>query len=494
MTRSSGILLHISSLPGKYGIGTMGEDAFEFIDFLKESKQKIWQILPIGPTGYGNSPYQSFSSFAGSALLIDEKQLVEESLLLESELEPLLHFSEVKVEYEKIAPVKNKLLLKAYRRFLDHFIHFKEEYYNFLGEHSWWLDDYALFQSLKEQDEDLPWNDWGTSLKNRDNHAIELAHHEHADTVNFHRFVQFIFFKQWFALKRYANEQGVQLVGDLPLYVSLDSSDVWGNQDIFLLDDDGNPTLVGGVPPDYFSETGQLWGCPVFDWNRLAERHYDWWVARVHFCLNLFDLIRIDHFRGLESFWAVPADEETAIKGSWLPAKGRELLWLLESQIGKLPVIAEDLGTITPEVEELRDEFQLPGMKVLHFAFSSDATNEHLPHNFTGRTVVYTGTHDNDTTVGWLHESSPLERKNLKKYFPIHMRKMPEKIIELAWASVAELAIMPMQDVLRLDSRGRMNIPGTAAGNWEWRFQWSQLKRSDKVFLRDLTKKYNRGH
>ncbi|HKJ40878.1 MAG TPA: 4-alpha-glucanotransferase [Sunxiuqinia sp.] len=492
MTRSSGILLHVSSLPGEFGIGNMGEDAFAFVDFLSESNQKLWQILPLGPTGYGNSPYQSYSAFAGSPLLISMKKLVQEGLLFDRELLNHQAFSETEVEYEEVEPVKIALLQRAFVRFQEQFIHFKEAYYHFLGEHSWWLNDYALFQALKEENELMIWNEWEDEFKKRDGHVLDRIYHEHADSINFHRFVQFIFFKQWFELKEYANEKDVQLVGDLPLYVSYDSSEVWANQDIFQLDKKGAMTHVGGVPPDYFSETGQLWGCPVFDWDRLEERQFDWWVARVHFCLNMFDLIRIDHFRGLESFWSVAADEQTAINGKWVPAKGRELFQLLQSQIGDLPVIAEDLGIITPAVEQLRLDFNFPGMKVLQFGYSSDETNEHLPHNFHTDTVVYTGTHDNDTTVGWLKSTTVAERKNLKAYFPISIRKMPEKMIELAWSSVATMAIMPLQDLLGLDSQSRMNIPGTTHGNWEWRFRWSQLKPMHLDYLNKITRLYNR--
>ena len=492
MARSSGILLHISSLPDKYGIGTMGNDAFAFVDFLCKSKQKLWQILPLGPTGYSNSPYQSFSAFAGSSLLISADKLVDDELLLENELEPLSHFSDEKVAFEEIAPLKIELLQKAFVRFRKKFSHFKEDYYNFLGEHSWWLDDYALFGALKAEDEELVWNEWQPAYKNRDSHALDVARHEYAEAIYFHRFVQFVFFKQWFELKKYANEKGVRFIGDLPLYVSLDSADVWANQDLFLLDEDGNPTHVGGVPPDYFSETGQLWGCPVFDWEKIEKRHFDWWVARVHFNLNMFDLIRIDHFRGLESFWSVKANEETAIVGEWVPAKGAELLRLLQVQIGELPVIAEDLGIITPEVEKLRDDFGLPGMKVLQFAYASDETNENLPHNYKTNFVVYTGTHDNDTSLGWAKTATGIEKKNLKKYFQMINKKIPNKLIETAWASVAEMAIIPLQDLLGLDSDGRMNVPGTADGNWEWRFKWEQLKKSHKNYLKDITRLYNR--
>lgn len=470
----------------------MGLDAYAFVDFLCESKQKLWQILPIGPTGYGNSPYQSYSAFAGSALLISMEKLVEDGLLFGQELLSLEGFQEAKVEYEKIAPVKNKLLKKAFKRFQKSFEHYKEDYYNFLGEHSWWLDDYALFQAFKEKDEKLVWNEWAEEYKTREPHSIDKAHHEHAAVINFHRFIQFIFFKQWFELKQYANEKGVRLIGDLPLYVSLDSSDVWANQDLFLLNEKGRPTHVGGVPPDYFSETGQLWGCPVFDWEKIEERDFDWWMARIHFCLNMFDLIRIDHFRGLESYWSVEASEKTAIKGEWMPAKGHGMLSLLQSQIGDLPVIAEDLGIITPEVEKLRDDFGLPGMKVLQFGFASDETNVNLPHNYERNFVVYTGTHDNDTTLGWMKSATAVEKKNLKSYLHPNSKTTPTQLVEMAWASVAKMAIVPMQDLLELDSKGRMNIPGTATGNWEWRFKWEQLKKTKKDFMKELTQKYNR--
>lgn len=493
MARSSGILLHISSLPGGYGIGSLGKDAFAFVDFLSESKQKLWQILPLGSTGYGNSPYQSYSAFAGSALLINIEKLVDDQLLLKDELDSLSRFSDLKVEYEKISPVKSKLLQKAFARFQGNFSRFEDEYYRFVEEHLWWLDDYSLFMGLKERNEELLWNDWENPYKTRDSHWLDKARHEHAKTISFHRFVQFIFFRQWFELKKYANDKGIRLIGDLPLYVSLDSSDVWGNQDLFLLDKDGKPTHVGGVPPDYFSETGQLWGCPVFNWKRLAQRKFDWWVARVHFYLNMFDLVRIDHFRGLESFWSVKADEKTAINGKWVPAKGFELLQLLQSQLGKLPVIAEDLGVITPEVEKLRDDFGLPGMKVMQFGFASDATNEHLPHNYGRNFVVFTGTHDNNTTRGWLKSTTKEERRNIWKYYKRNRSWALDRIIEATWASVAEMAIMPMQDLLRLDAKGRMNTPGVTNGNWEWRFSWKQLRNSRRDFLKRMTEKYNRG-
>ncbi|WP_372776788.1 4-alpha-glucanotransferase [Mangrovibacterium sp.] len=492
LERSSGVLLHLSSLPNKYGIGTLGKDAYDFVDFLAETNQRLWQILPIGPTGYGNSPYQSYSVFAGNLLFISLELLVEDGLLAEENLLEVPEMSDKRVEYDLVMDEKTVLLRRAYEAFRSNFDDWKEEYYTFLGEHSWWLTDYALFRALKSTDDDLCWNEWPEKLRNRDAHELDVAMLEQDARVNFHRFVQFVFFRQWFQLKNYANSKGILIFGDLPLYVSLDSSDVWGNQDIFLLDEKGQMTHVGGVPPDYFSETGQYWGCPVFDWDRLAEREYDWWAARVHFNLRMFDLVRIDHFRGLESFWSIPASEKNAINGEWWPAKGFEMLSLLKSQLGYLPVIAEDLGIITPEVEELRDAFDLPGMKVLQFAYASDETNVNLPHNYGSNFAVYTGTHDNDTTLGWLKTATKEESDNLKKYFNTSWSNIHRALIETAWASVAKIAIVPMQDLLELDGKHRMNTPGTVHNNWEWRMEWKMLKKSHKDFLVELTKKYNR--
>lgn len=491
--RSSGILLHVSSLPDNYGIGTMGHDAYEFIDFLEEAGQQLWQILPLGPTGYGNSPYQSFSAFAGNILLISMDRLKEDGLVTGEDLATMPQLATKKVEYGEVRDGKMVIMRKAYSVFKENFNDWKEEYYNFLGEQAWWLDDYALFSTLKENKPELQWNEWDDGgLKERNSHVLDMFMHKNSEEIEFHRFVQFIFFKQWFELKKYANEKGIRIIGDLPLYVSFDSSDVWANQDIFMLDDSGKMTEVGGVPPDYFSETGQYWGCPVFNWERLEQRKFDWWVARVHFNLRMFDLIRIDHFRGLESFWTIPASEKTAENGKWVLAKGHELLKVLKSQLGELPVIAEDLGIITPEVENLRDDFNLPGMKVLQFAFTTDATNDYLPHNYNTNCVVYTGTHDNNTTIGWLKKATNAERKNLKKYFNVSMRNMHTKIIEAAWGSVAEMAIIPMQDLIELGSKGRMNTPGTVFDNWEWRLEWKMLKKAHRRFILDLTQKYNR--
>jgi 4-alpha-glucanotransferase len=491
MERSSGILLHISSLPGDEGIGSLGKEAFQFVDFLAQTKQKIWQILPLGPVGYGNSPYQCYSAFAGNPMFIDVHQLVTDRLIPKKSLIEQ-NFKTRRVEFERVGEWKTALFHVAFAGFQKNFDHFKEEYYTFMQHNSWWLDDYALFRSLKTKNDEAVWNTWDKKLVTRDRQAIQEAFSELHAEIDFHRFLQFIFFRQWFKLKAYVNKKGIRIIGDIPLYVSLDSVDVWANQDIFLLDGDSKPTQVGGVPPDYFSETGQLWGNPVFDWERVAERDFDWWLARIHFNLRMFDQVRVDHFRGLESFWSIPAEEETAIIGEWLPAKGHELFRKLKEQLGTLEVIAEDLGLITPEVEKLRDDFGLPGMKILQFAFSGEVYNANLPHNYTSNFLVYTGTHDNDTSLGWFNSIDKKERRFLHKYISGKGKQFVQNFIEQAWASAAHTAIIPMQDVLGLDSDARMNTPGVATGNWDWRFTWAQIRSNHKVFLKGITEKYNR--
>lgn len=492
--RSSGLLMHISSLPNEYGIGTLGQEAFRFVDFLTETKQRFWQILPLGPTSYGNSPYQSYSVFAGNPLFISMEKLLDEGLLHDKELKKAPKNLTCKIDYEWVRNNKHALLQTAYLRFKNNFYKWKDEYDKFIDEHSWWLTDYALFCALCEtyQNSDN-WGEWRDELKYKENQALIKALSVHDEKVNYIRFEQFIFFRQWFDLKRYANANGVLMLGDLPLYVSYNSSDVWSNQDLFELDENAQMTQVGGVPPDYFSEMGQLWGNPVFNWDKIAERSYDWWMARMHFNLNMFDYVRIDHFRGLESFWSIPAGEETAINGKWVKAKGFEMLSLLQSQVGGLPIVAEDLGIITAEVKKLRNDFNLPGMKVLQFAYASDETNVHLPHNYTENFVAYTGTHDNDTTTGWLQKANDEERESLSFYFDANGEvQLTKNLIQAAWGSVANLAIMPMQDLLLLDSEHRMNTPGTAVGNWAWRMDAKQLTKQHKAYLLAITKRYNR--
>lgn len=491
--RKSGVLLHITSLPGEEGIGTLGKNAFQFIDFLRETKQKVWQILPLGPVGSGNSPYQCYSAFAGNPLLIDIEFLVKDDILAESDVKTFPGFIKKRVDFKKVKGWKLPLLERAFSNFRQIcFDRFSSEYYCFLDKHAWWLNDYALFMSANEHCNKSSWHEWDEGFKNRKNSALQKVGKQLVNEVEFHKFLQFLFFRQWYSLKRYANENGIEIIGDLPLYVSDESSDVWANTDIFLLDDNLKPIEIGGVPPDYFSETGQLWGNPVFNWPRLKERDFDWWIARLHFNLNMFDQVRIDHFRGLESYWSVPAKEKTAIIGKWIPAYGFEMLLLLKSQIGELPLIAEDLGIITPEVDKLREDFNLPGMKVLQFAFTTDASNKDLPHNYHSNCVVYTGTHDNNTSLAWLEAVKAEEKKMVEKYISTFDKQGVSEVVRMALGSVAKTAIIPMQDVLQLDGGARMNVPGTPSGNWEWRFQWKQIKQGQKRFLRELTEKYNR--
>ncbi len=491
--RSSGILLHISSLPGAEGIGTMGNEAFRFVDFLEFFGQKNWQILPLGPVGAGNSPYQCYSAFAGNPLFIDLARLADDALLDRGDLQQRPRFPSGRVDYPGVRKWKYSLLREAFRNFQEGKTDRMEKEYNrFLEEHHWWLHDFALFMAAKDHFGNAPWNEWESGLKFRKKGPLNKIEKDFSKEIAFKKFLQFLFFRQWFSLKTYANDRGIRVIGDIPLYVSGESADVWANTDIFLLDGNLNPKEVGGVPPDYFSKTGQLWGNPLFDWHRLNERGFDWWLARLHFNLNLFDQVRIDHFRGLESFWSVPANNKTAMDGRWVPAKGFQLLKKFREQVDCLPLIAEDLGIITPEVEQLRDAFRLPGMKVLQFAFGSDATNGNLPHNYKPRFVAYTGTHDNNTTLGWLRSLKGKERKRVRKYLGRPGKRALKRGMEMIWSSCAQTALVPMQDLLQLGKKARLNTPGTPNGNWEWRFRWSQLRSSQEKFLKDITKKYNR--
>ncbi len=489
--RTSGILLHPTSLPGRFGIGSLGEEAFRFIDWLADSGQKIWQILPLGPTDLSHSPYQCYSAFAGNADLIDLDELVKAGLLNSILLPPAKAFPLESVDYYKVRKFREPHLRNAFQRFREIGGFGWEDYLRFWEENSWWLEAWSFFYACRKNLKGKDWSYWEEGLLSHQQDVIHQYDRIHREDIEFQRFLQFIFFRQWFSLKKYANSLEIKIFGDIPIYVSYDSADVWANQDIFLLDKMRKPTLVGGVPPDYFSATGQLWGNPLFDWKRLQHRNYDWWIARLHFNLSLFDLVRIDHFRGLKSFWAVPYGEKIAIKGEWMKADGDAILGLLQSQIGHLPIIAEDLGTISGDIHHLRKKYHLPGMKVLQFAFASDGKNEHLPHNYESDFVAYTGTHDNDTTMSWLKKVKGEERNNLHHYFgsgSVDHWKMIRSIL----GSVARTTIIPMQDLLGLDSAARMNTPGTIESNWKWRLSsFADLKESGEK-LKALTTLYNR--
>lgn len=507
--RASGILLHPTSFPGPYGIGELGQAAYDFVDFLVEAGQSLWQVLPLGPTGYGDSPYASFSTFAGNPLLISLEKLVELGDLDEADLADLPDFPLDKVDYGWVIHWKMPLLKKAAYNFLTKAdTPRKVEFDTFCADQSYWLDDYALFMAVKEhfdqkaQEADVfgaMWsNYWDKDIALRRPEAVTRWREERAETIAIRKVWQYYFFRQWTALRAYANEQHVQIIGDIPIFVAPDSVDVWANRELFKLDENGQPTVVAGVPPDYFSATGQLWGNPLYDWEVMAQQDFKWWVERIQATLQLVDIIRIDHFRGFEAYWEVPADEETAINGGWIKAPGMILFQTVEQELGHLPILAEDLGVITPEVEALRDHFEFPGMKILQFAFdakeagSLNAKNKFLPHNHRWNSVVYTGTHDNDTTKGWYQERSDEEKDLIRRYLARPDEDIVWDFIRLAVASVARYAIIPMQDVLNLDSEARMNRPSVAGGNWTWRYRSAALNEWVSSRLLELVHLYGR--
>ena len=493
--RSSGILFHPTSLPGKYGIGTLGKEAYAFIDFLKKSRQKLWQIFPLGPTGYGDSPYQSFSSFAGNPYLIDFDLLIEAHLLSEEDLRDVFFGdNEEYIDYGAIYNQKYPLLRKAYENFKSSDNHeMKENLEHFKRENASWLNDYSLYISLKNHFNGLPWNEWAHDIKNREHGAMEHYRNELADDIEYHNFIQFLFFKQWGDVKRYANENGIKIIGDIPIFVAADSSDAWANPEIFLFDEERKPVKVAGVPPDYFSATGQLWGNPLYNWQKLKETNYSWWVERVRANLSTCDIIRIDHFRGFEAYWAVPYGDDTAINGQWEPGPGIDLFNAIKSQLGELPIIAEDLGLMTQGVIDLREVTGFPGMKILGFAFDSGEENDYLPHTYTKNCVVYTGTHDNDTLIGWFQKAKEEDRQFARDY--LNSRSDDEihwDAIRGAWSSVASMAISPVQDFLGLGSEARINTPGVAAGNWQWRLRHGVLTDELAERIAKLTRVYSR--
>lgn len=493
--RSSGILFHPTSLPGKYGIGTLGKEAYAFIDFLKKSRQKLWQIFPLGPTGYGDSPYQSFSSFAGNPYLIDFDLLIEAHLLSEEDLRDVFFGdNEEYIDYGAIYNQKYPLLRKAYENFKSSDNHeMRENFEHFKRENASWLNDYSLYISLKNHFNGLPWNEWAHDIKNREHGAMEHYKNELADDIEYHNFIQFLFFKQWGDVKRYANENGIKIIGDIPIFVAADSSDAWANPEIFLFDEERKPVKVAGVPPDYFSATGQLWGNPLYNWQKLKETNYSWWVERVRANLSTCDIIRIDHFRGFEAYWAVPYGDDTAINGQWEPGPGIDLFNAIKSQLGELPIIAEDLGLMTQGVIDLREATGFPGMKILGFAFDSGEENDYLPHTYTKNCVVYTGTHDNDTLIGWFQKAKEEDRQFARDY--LNSRSDDEihwDAIRGAWSSVANMAISPVQDFLGLGSEARINTPGVAAGNWQWRLRHEVLTDELAERIAKLTRVYSR--
>ncbi|NEP18659.1 MAG: 4-alpha-glucanotransferase [Leptolyngbya sp. SIO4C1] len=495
--RASGILLHPTCLPSAHGIGDLGQSAYEFIDFMERSGQRLWQILPLGPTGYEHSPYtMNFSAFAGNPLLISLEKLIDEGLLTPEEAPPLENATPDRVEFDRVIPHKLGILKQAFERFQQR--GHSAELEEFSQAQSWWLDDFVLFMALLEANDGKPWSQWEPSVARREPEALQAKAEELADSVAFQRFMQFKCFEQWMALRRYANEKGIQIIGDVSIYVCHNSSDVWAAPHLFKLDSQTlEPAYIAGVPPDYFSETGQLWGNPVYDWEQCEQSGFEWWTSRFKATLQYVDWVRVDHFRGFEAYWQVPASEETAINGEWIKAPGDKFFETLGERFGDLPVLAEDLGIITPEVEALRDRFGFPGMKILMFAFSGDPDNTHLPHKYVHNCIVYSGTHDNDTALGWWEKTSAADKQFMAQYLGYDSIEAIQEInwvlIRNALASVADLAIVPLQDMLGLDNRARMNDPSKTPGNWRWRYPSSELL-TDEVAqrMRELARLYSR--
>lgn len=488
--RASGILLHITSLPSPYGIGDFGPTAYRWIDWLAEAGQSWWQLLPLGTTGLGNSPYQSRSTFALNPFLVSPDLLIEDGLLTTADL-PELKLSATNVEYDAVGLFKHNLLSLAWERFVSgRAAHLREEYEVFCVEQAHWLDDYVLFEALKVAYHDAYYLEWPQELVRRDSPALAQARLELAELIDRFRFEQFLLFRQLAALRRYANERHVQLMGDLPFFISADSADVWSHPELFLLDEHQHPRVVGGVPPDYFSADGQLWGNPVYDWEVLRRTGYRWWIDRLRALLAQVDVLRLDHFRGFAAAWHIPAGSPTARTGHWEPGPGADFFNVVREALGGLPFVAEDLGMITDDVRDLRRQFDLPGMLVLQFAFDGDPQNPFLPANYVHNAVVYTGTHDNNTTRGWYDTLTHGERELVWKMLgcePAAPDEVAWKLIREAWSSTAALAITPLQDVINLGSEARMNIPGQGDGNWNWRFTWDMLEDALLERLRDLT-------
>jgi 4-alpha-glucanotransferase len=495
--RGSGILLHLSSLPSSFGIGDLGPWAYRFGEFLAEARQSYWQILPLNPTApvYANSPYLSTSAFACNPLFISPELLLKDDLLLRDELSSSAEFTPGKVNYEAVHYHKNLLLARAFERFQER--EKPPEYERFCREQSYWLEDFALFKALKTRYGGKVWSDWSPDLRDRRPEALQSARQELSRGLEREKFLQYIFFQQWSALKSFCNQRGIQIIGDIPIYVNYDSSDVWVHPELFKLDEQKKPYVVAGVPPDYFSATGQLWGNPVYEWEVLKERNYEWWIQRTAHNLMLFDLVRIDHFRGLVAFWEVPAMETTAVHGRWTEAPAMDFFSHVIKKFPHLPVIAEDLGIITPDVEEVMKYFRLPGMKVLLFAFGQDLpTNPYIPHNLPRDCVAYTGTHDNNTVRGWFEqEATPDEKKNVRLYLgrEVAIEDLSWELIRLLMMSATNTTIFPMQDILGLGEEARMNRPSTQKGNWEWRLSSDQMAPAVAYRLREMAEIYGRG-
>lgn len=497
LARSSGILLHPTSLASPLGIGDLGGEARRFVDFLAAAGQSLWQVLPLGPTGYGESPYQCFSAWAGNPLLISLEGLVEQGWLERSALAKAPRFPEDQVDFERLIPWKMGLLRSVKPG--------GKEFRDFCADHRRWLEDFAFFMALKDEHRGVAWTRWNAGARDWDPKALEQWRERLTPAIETHKFLQFVFFEQWRALREYARTRGIRIMGDLPIYVAHDSADVWAGREFFQLDAQGNPLVVSGVPPDYFSKTGQLWGNPIYDWAALERDGYAWWLERFRAALQLVDIVRLDHFRGFEAYWEVPAGEVTAVNGRWVKGPGAKLFRAVQATLGELPLVAENLGVITPEVEAIRHEFGFPGMAILQFAFGTDPQAPTFrPHNYPREVVAYSGTHDNDTTVGWWSgagagdstrsaEDIRRERDFTRHYLNTDGAEIQWTFIRALEASVADTVLIPMQDVLGLGSEARMNRPATLGGNWRWRYRAGVLKPELAARLREMAELYDRA-
>lgn len=497
--RAGGILLHPTSLPNSYGIGDLGPQAYRFVDWLASTGCKLWQILPLGPTGYGDSPYQCFSAFAGNPYLISPDVLIQDGLLTQDDLNDAPTFPASRVDFGLLIPWKLNLLLKAFSRFPSASKEVRDGFEYFRAQNVTWLDDYSLFMAIKESNGGNAWNMWAESLRTREPSAIDDARRELSDDIIRYSFYQFLFFQEWENLRKYANEKGIKIIGDAPIFVAYDSADVWSHPELFYLDEAGSPTVVAGVPPDGFSPTGQLWGNPLYRWDVHKESQYAWWVERIKFALKTVDILRLDHFRGFAGYYEIPVTHATAEHGHWVPGPGSDLFRTIDTQLSdssataeiSLPIIAEDLGLVTPDVIALLEEFQLPGMRVLQFGFSGP-DNPFLPHNYVENCVAYTGTHDNDTARGWFETTTDQERGFALRYLDSDGNNFAWELIRAVWSSVAVIAVTPMQDLLNLGGEARMNFPSKLGGNWEWRMNEGDLNQSLAGKLRELNWLYLR--
>lgn len=491
ITRSSGILMHITSLPSPYGIGTLGKEAYEFVNFLVKSGQSYWQILPVGPTGAGNSPYQSFSTFAGNPYFIDLDLIRDEGLLKKEDYENIDFGDDPEnVDYEKIFTNKMPILKIAFQNSRGKY---KDEIKKFTVENKTWLEDYALYMAIKSEFDLKSWQEWDVDIKLRSKAALNHYKKKLKKEIDYWIFLQYIFFKQWSALKKYANINGVKIIGDMPIYVAEDSADTWVNSEMFMLDEDKKPILVSGCPPDTFSSTGQLWGNPIYNWSYLEKTGYNWWIERIKRNNNLYDVTRIDHFRGLESFWQIPYGQPTAVNGEWVKGPGIKLLNAVKKALGEVNIIAEDLGYLTQEVVDLRIASGYPGMKVLEFAFDTREKSEYLPHNYEKNCIVYTGTHDNNTVIGWVENAKKSQIDFARKYLRLNKKEGYNwGFIRGALSSVGNLAMVQIQDYLGLGSEARMNVPSTIGGNWQWRVRKEALTNKLAQKINKITKLYGR--